>query len=89
MKLRKAIQLSYTRYLARTQIDPIFAPKLTAIIASWWYRESRFSLGGGGVPSYVNNSDSRAMYDPAKLAGLNTDYVATPATQQCKGTLKE
>ena len=35
-------------------------------------------LQQGGAPSFVVNSDNSAMYAPAKLAGLNTDYVATP-----------
>ncbi len=32
----------------------------------------------GGAPSFVGNIDNSAMYNPAKLAGLGTDYVATP-----------
>ncbi len=43
----------------------------------------------GGAPSFVGNSDNSAMYDPAKLAGLNTDYMATPATSRRKGKLTE
>ena len=43
----------------------------------------------GGAPLFVGNSDNRVMYDPAKLAGLNTDYVATKATPQHKGKLME
>ncbi len=44
---------------------------------------------GGGAPSFVSNIDNSAMYDPAKLAGLSTDYVATPATPRRKGKLTE
>ncbi len=43
----------------------------------------------GGAPSFVGNIDNSAMYDPAKLAGLSTDYVATPATPRRKGKLTE
>ena len=47
---------------------------------------TKLSMGNTIIRQY---SDNRAMYDPAKLAGLNTDYVATLATPRFKGKLTE
>ena len=52
-------------------------------------QQTAHHLRGGGAPSFVGNIDNSAMYDPAKLAGLSTDYVATPATPRRKGKLTE
>ena len=51
--------------------------------------QQEYTEGRGGAPSFVGNIDNSAMYDPAKLAGLSTDYVATPATTRRKGKLTE